>query len=68
MQINVKMMKTGETKKIILEKGSKVRDLLEKIKIKPDTIIVMSDNTPIPVDDTLTENQEILIIQVASGG
>ena len=61
-------MKTGETKKIILEKGSKVRDLLEKIKIKPDTIIVMSDNTPIPVDDTLTENQEILIIQVASGG
>ena len=61
-------MKTGETKKIILEKGPKVRDLLEKIKIKPDTIIVMSDNTPIPVDDTLTENQEILIIQVASGG
>ena len=68
MKINVKMTKTGETKKIILEKGSTVEDLLKKIKVKPDAIIVMSNNTPVPVDDVLSENQEILIIQVASGG
>ena len=55
MKINVKITRTGETKKLILERGSTVGYLLEKIKVKPDTIIVMSDNKPIPVDDILTE-------------
>lgn len=68
MKINVKMTKTGETKKIVLEKGSTVGDLLKKIKVKPDTIIVISKDKPIPVDDVLNEDQEILIIKVASGG
>jgi sulfur carrier protein ThiS len=68
MKINVKMARTIEAKKLILERRSTVEDLLKKIKVKPDTIIVMSDNKPIPVDDILTENQEILILQVASGG
>jgi sulfur carrier protein ThiS len=39
-----------------------------KETIKPDTLIVMSDNKPIPVDDVLNEGQELTIIQVASGG
>jgi sulfur carrier protein ThiS len=68
MKITVKMARTSKAKKLILERGSTVGDLLEKIKVKPDTIIVMSDNKPIPVDDILIENQEILILQVASGG
>ncbi len=68
MKISVKMARTDEIKKIVLEKGSTVGDLLEKIKVRPDTIIAMSDNKPVPVDDILTENQEILILQVASGG
>jgi sulfur carrier protein ThiS len=68
MKINVKMTRTGETKKMILEKGSTVGDLLEKIKIKPDAIIIMSNDKPIPVDDIINKDQEILIIQVASGG
>ena len=53
---------------INLEKGSTVEHLLKKIKIKPDTIIVMSNNKPIPIDDILKNNQELTIIQVASGG
>jgi len=68
MKINVKIMRTGETKKIVLEKGSTVENLLDKIKVKPDAIIAMSNDKPIPVDNPLNENQEILIIQVASGG
>ena len=68
MKINVKMARTSKVKKLILGRGSTVGDLLEKIKVNPDAIIVMSDNKPIPVDDILTENQEILILQVASGG
>jgi len=68
MKISVRITKTNETKKIILERGSTVEDLLKKINVKPDTIIVMSKDKPIPVDDVLDENQELIILQVASGG
>ena len=68
MEIKVKLLRTKETKKINLETGSSVEHLLKKIKLKPDTLIVMSNNKPIPVDDILNGSQELTIIQIASGG
>ena len=68
MEIKAKISKTKGTRKINLEKGSTVEHLLKKIKLKPDTLIVISDNKPIPIDDILKNNQELTIIQVASGG
>ena len=68
MEIKAKISRTKETRKIKIEPGSTVEYLLKKIKLKPDTLIVMSDNKPIPVDDVLNEGQELTIIQVASGG
>jgi len=68
VEIKAKISKTKGTRMINLEKGSTVEHLLKKIKIKPDTIIVMSNNKPIPIDDILKNNQELTIIQVASGG
>ena len=68
MEIKAKISKTKETRKINIEKGSTVEHLLKKIKLKPDTLIVMSDNKPIPIDDVLNDYQELTIIQVASGG
>ncbi len=68
MEIKAKISRTKETRKINIEPGSTVEYLLKKIKLKPDTLIVMSDSKPIPVDDVLNEGQELTIIQVASGG
>ena len=68
MEIKAKLLRTKETKKINLETGSTVEYLLKKIKLKPDTLIVMSNNKPIPIDDALNDGQELTIIQVASGG
>ena len=68
MEIKAKISRTKETRKINVETGSTVEYLLKKIKLKPNTLIVMSDNKPIPIDDILYDNQEITIIQVASGG
>ena len=68
VEIKAKLSRTKETRKINVETGSTVEYLLKKIKLKPDTLIVMSNNKPIPVDDVLNENQELTIIQVASGG
>ena len=68
MEIKAKISRTKETRKINVEPGSTVEYLLKKIKLKPDTLIVMSKNKPIPIDDVLNNNQELIIIQVASGG
>ena len=68
MEIRVKLSQANEIKRIRLEAGSTVESLLNKFKLKPDTLIVMSKNKPIPVDSELNDGQELAIISVASGG
>jgi len=68
VKITVKLSRIKETKEIHLETGSTVNDLLREMNLKPDTLIVMSNNTPIPVDNALKDGQEVAIIQVSSGG
>ena len=68
MKISVELSREKEKKEICLENGSTVMDLLKKLKLKPDTIIVMNNNMPIPVDDVLKDKQNLSIILVSSGG
>ncbi len=68
VKISVKLLRTKQIEEVNLEKGSTVLDLLKKLKLKPDTIIVMDNNLPIPIDDVLEDKQNLCIIQVSSGG
>lgn len=68
MKITVKIKRVNETKHVELKEKSTIQELLEKINIKPDTVIVLSGNKPIPIDDILVDGQELTILQVASGG
>ena len=68
MKITVKISRTNEIKTIDLDKESTVQDVLIKINLKPDTLIVMNKNKPIPIDDEIKDKQELTILQVSSGG
>ena len=68
MKIKVKLSRINKTIEVNLETGSTIEDLLKKINLKPDTLIVMNKDKPIPIDDTLNDCQELTIIQVSSGG
>jgi len=68
MKITVKIMPENSIKEVDLKSGSKVYDVLKKINLRPDALIVLKGNTPIPVDEILDEEQELSILQVASGG
>lgn len=68
MKIKIKISRTNKENEVQMKKGSTVLDLLNKLKIKPDTVVIMSKKTPIPIDNTLKDKQEITIIQVFSGG
>ena len=68
MKITVKILPLNSIKEVDLKSGLKVYDILKKINLRPDTCIVLKGNTPIPVDEILDEEQELSILQVASGG
>ncbi len=66
--IRVKISRSDKIKEIQIEKNSTILDILNTLDLKPDTVIVMSNNMPIPIDEILTKDQELSIIQVSSGG
>ena len=68
MKITITMLPGNTSKEIELDKGSTISDILQKIQLKPDTVIVTSNNMPVPINDVITKKQEFKIIQVASGG
>ena len=68
MKITVKISRSNELQRIDLKSGSKVQDVLTELNMKPDTLIVMKENIPIPIDNVLKGGEELTIIQVSSGG
>ncbi|MCK4365130.1 MAG: hypothetical protein KAW45_03695 [Thermoplasmatales archaeon] len=68
MKVTIKISRSNEIKTIDLEKGSKIQDVLTKINMKPDILIVMNKNKPIPIDDEVKDGDKLTILQVSSGG
>lgn len=68
MSIGVTLSRTKETKEIQFEKGLKIENVLKKLNLKPDTIIVLHKNKPVPIDEEIKDGQELTILQVSSGG
>ena len=57
--------KRGEV--VEIEEGKRYYDLLQKLEINPETVVIVKDGLPIPVDDKI-EAGRIKIIRVISGG
>lgn len=68
MKIKVKLSRSNEIKEIDLETGSTVENILKKLNLKPDTVIIMNKYKTIPVDDEIKDEEELTILQVSSGG
>ncbi len=56
-----------EDKEIKIKAGT-VKELLQKLKINPVTVIVAKNNELVTDDAKLTEKDEVKIISVISGG
>ena len=65
MKITIKLSRSNKTREIDLKTGSTVEDILKKINLKPDTVIVMNKYKPIPVDDEIKDEEELTILQVS---
>jgi len=68
MKVFVEIKPDNVIKEIEIKSGSKINDLIKKINLKPDMLIVLNDSVPIPVDENLIDGQRLCILKVASGG
>ena len=68
MKINISYDREKKEKTLELANNSSVRDLLEKMKINPVTIIVSRDGNIITENENLKDKDKIRIISVISGG
>ena len=68
MKVKVIMIPSNKRREVEIRKGSTIFHLLQSLELKPDTVIVTRENIPVPVDDIISVDTELKIIQVASGG
>ena len=66
MKISVRLR--GGKKRIDMEGKPRVIDVLEKLEINPETVIVRKGEEVIPEEECLRENDEIEAIRIISGG
>ncbi len=68
MKIKVTIVPRNSSQDVEVKKGSTISDLLRTMKLRPDAFIVLKKNIPVPEDDVLNDDQELCLLQVASGG
>jgi sulfur carrier protein ThiS len=68
MKIKITRVPQETTTVVDCEKGETVQDMLKRLHLRSDAVIVIRGSHPIPEDDTLQDEQELKILQVASGG
>ncbi|RLI77210.1 hypothetical protein DRP05_10815 [Archaeoglobales archaeon] len=68
MKIKVKFIGFQKEEGFVeIERNKRYVDLLNKLDINPETVVVVKDGLPVPVDDEIEEG-EIKVIRVISGG
>lgn len=69
MKVKVKFLGgfEKESEEVEIEEGKRYSDLLEKLGINPETVVIVKNGKPVPVDDFVEEG-EIIVMRVISGG
>ena len=68
MQVRIKILAGGVLEKTIeVEAGTTDSDILAELGINPETVVVMVDGRPVPIDD-IVDSSRIDILKIVSGG
>lgn len=68
MKVKITRVPQDTTAVVDVQKGETVQMLLKKLNLRSDAVIVVRGSRPIPEDDAIEDEQELRILQVASGG
>ena len=68
IKINIFIDRENKNTSLELDNNSSVADLLKKLNINPVTVIVSRKNELVLEDEKLSNNDEIKVLSVISGG
>jgi len=69
MKVVVHILPTRKERRVLdLKKGALAEDAIRALGLYPDGWIPVRNEQPIPLDEPLTEGDEIKLISVVSGG
>ena len=68
MKIRVYIERQNIDMEVDVQKGSKVIDLLKALKIDTTTVLVARDESLITEDELLSDNDNLKLLSVISGG
>ena len=68
VKIKLKLTRPNKKIELNLNKETTIKEILKKINLKPDTIIVLIKNKPVPIDKKIKTDQELTLMQITSGG
>ena len=58
----------GSTTVVLLPEGSRVADVLVRMKLLADAHIVIRGKTPVPLNAEVMDGERLKVLRVASGG
>ena len=68
MQVRIKILAGGALEKTIeVDDESTYSDILAELGINPETVVVMVEGRPVPIDDVV-DSGRIDILKIVSGG
>ena len=67
-EISVTVEHRGSATVVNLPAGSKISDVLEKMKLFADAHIVIRGKTPVPLNAEVEDGEKLKVLRVASGG
>jgi sulfur carrier protein len=68
LQVRIKILAGDILEKTIeVEEGSTYSDILAELAINPETVVLMVEGRPVPIDDVV-DSGRIDILRIVSGG
>jgi sulfur carrier protein ThiS len=68
MNVTVSKLPRGETSEEEVPEGASAHDLVRQLGLPSAAVLVLRSGRPIPIDEPLSEGDEMEVIYVASGG
>ncbi len=68
MIMEVSLTFSGKEHEVPFVKGDTVSDILKKVEINPETVIVKRKNTIIPDDEEIKDGDSLYVLKIVSGG
>ncbi len=68
MKVIAELFQARRVETVDLPSGATGFDLLRQLGLAPDAHLVVRDDTPLPLDESLREGEKLRVISVVSGG